>query len=108
MYLYLLALPFVSEPVFAVCTNPVPSGNRGPVHGKLIKEKISKASRNWGEKKSCPSVQTTHLTMCYRRVKSRENRRGRQTGWLVGSKRSLGALQGKCLHFRNSKGSLNN
>lgn len=107
MYLYLLAFPFVSEPVFAVCTNPVPLGNRGPVHGKLIREKISKASRIW-KKKIRPSVQTSHLTS-NRGVESRENRRsGRNKGLLVGNKRGLRALQRKCLHFRDSEGSLNN
>lgn len=104
MYLYLLAFPFVFEPVFAVCTSPVPLGNRRPFRGKLIREKISNASRIW-KKKFCPSVQTSHLTMCYRGVKSRENgRRGRNKGLLIGNKRGLGALQRKCLHFRDSEG----
>lgn len=47
MHLYLLAFPFVSEPMSAVCANPAPLGNRGSVRGKLIREKISNASRIW-------------------------------------------------------------
>lgn len=84
MYLYLLAFPFVSEAMSVVCTNPVPLGNRGQVHGKLIREKISNASRIWGKKNP---VQTSHLTMHCRRVKSGKNRRGGNKDLLVGNKR---------------------
>lgn len=103
MYLYLLTFPFVSEPVSAVCTNTMSLGNRGPVHGKLIREKISNTLTILGEE-SCLSVQTSHLTMHYMGVKSRENRGGRNKGLLVGNKRGLRALQRKCLHSRDSKG----
>lgn len=54
LYLYLLAFPFVSEPVFAVCTNPALAGNRWPVHGKVIKENISNSLKNLGENNPAP------------------------------------------------------
>ena len=65
---------------------------------------MPKESGGWG-RESCPSVQTSHLTMHYRGFKSKENRRrGSNKVLLVGNRRGLRASQRKCLHSRDSEG----
>ena len=104
MYLYLLTLPFVSEPVFAMCPNPVPLGNRGPVMENCEGRKFLRLQET-GKKKIlslCANKSSNNV------LQEGREQRGRHTGELVGNKSGLRTSQRKCLHFINSKGSLNN
>lgn len=103
VYLYLLSSPFVSEPGSAVCTNPASLGNRRPLRGKLLRKKISNASRIWGKKilSLCANKPSSHALQQGRRQREHERQKERPAGWK--QERSLG-LQRKCLHSRDSEG----